>query len=58
MPEDGYSTDSSLTREMRELGSAIEDVELSDKVPLWWRLQQYTADIYVNKTSASPPTPQ
>jgi len=29
-PEDGYSTDSSLSREMRALGPAIEDVDLSD----------------------------
>jgi len=29
-PEDGYSTDSSLSREMRALGPAIENVDLSD----------------------------
>jgi len=29
-PEDGYSTDSSLSREMRALGPAVEDVDLSD----------------------------
>jgi len=29
-PEDGYSTDSSLSIEMRALGPAIEDVDLSD----------------------------
>jgi len=29
-PEDGYSTDSSLSREMRALEPAIEDVDLSD----------------------------
>jgi len=30
VPEDGYFTDSSLRREMRALGPAIEDVDLSD----------------------------
>jgi len=29
-PEDGYSTDSSLSKEMRALGPVIEDVDLSD----------------------------
>jgi len=29
-PEDGYSTDSLLSREMRALGPAIEDVEAAD----------------------------
>jgi len=29
-PEDGYSTDLSLSREMRALAPAIEDVDLSD----------------------------
>jgi len=28
--EDGYSTDASLSREMRALGPAIEDVDLTD----------------------------
>jgi len=44
-PEDGYSTDSSLSRVIRALGPAIEDVDLSD-----------TKD--VNKTSANQPSPQ
>ncbi|XP_070068159.1 uncharacterized protein [Drosophila takahashii] len=30
MPEDGYSTDSSLSREMRAMGPAIDEVDLSD----------------------------
>jgi len=31
-PEDGYSTDSSLSRKMRTLGPAIEDVEVADVI--------------------------
>jgi len=43
-PADGYSTDSSLSRETRALGTAIEDVDFSDTD--------------VNKTSTNKPAPQ
>jgi len=40
-PEDGYSTDSSLSREMPALGPAIEETSATQRRPksLWWRLR-------------------
>jgi len=49
--EDGYSTDSSLSREMRALGPAIEGVDLSDTV-----VKVEAVD--VTKTSTNKPLPQ
>jgi len=51
-PENGYSTDSSLSRKMRALGPAIEDVEEADVTVV------EVAAVDVNKTSANQPTPQ
>jgi len=56
-PEDGYSTDSSLSREMRALGPAIEDVDLSDTEKADVTVVEVAA-VDVNKTSTNQPTPQ
>jgi len=49
-PEDAYSTDSSLSREMRALGPAIEDVDLSDTEEANVTVVE-VAVVNVNKTS-------
>jgi len=52
--EDGYCTDSSLSREIRALGPATEDVDLSDT-----EVADVTvAAVDVNKTSTNQFTPQ
>jgi len=56
-PEDGYSTDSSLSREMRALGSAIEDVDLSDTEEADVTVVEVEA-VDVTKTSTNKPSPQ
>jgi len=56
-PEDGYSTDSSLSREMRALGPAIEDVDLSDRQEADVTVVE-VADVDADKTSANQPTSQ
>jgi len=56
-PKDGYSTDSSLSREMRALGPAIEDVDLSDTEKADVTVVEVAA-VDVNKTSTNQPTPQ
>jgi len=56
-PEDGYSTDSSLSREMRALGPAIEDVDLSDTEEADVT-EEVVAAVDVTKTSTNKPAPQ
>jgi len=56
-PEDGYSTDSSLSREMRALGPAIEDVDLSDTEEADVTVVEVEA-VDVTKTSTNKPSPQ
>jgi len=56
-PEEGYSTDSSLSREMRALGPAIVDVDPSDTEEADVTVVEVAA-VDVNKTSANQPTPQ
>jgi len=55
--EDGYSTDSSLSREMRVLGPAIEGVDLSDTEEADVTVVEVAA-VDVNKTSTNKPAPQ
>jgi len=54
-PEAGYSTDSSLSREMRALGPAIEDVDLIDTEDV---TVVEVAAVDVTKTSTNKPAPQ
>jgi len=54
--EDSYSTDSSLSREMRALGPAIEDVDLSDTEEADVTVVEVEA-ADVNKASTNQPTP-
>jgi len=56
-PEDGYSTDSSLSREMRALGPAFEDVDLSDTEEADVNVVEVEA-VDVTKTSTNKPSPQ
>jgi len=56
-PEDCYSTDSSLSREMRALGPAIEDVDLSDTEEADVTVVEVEA-LDVTKTSTNKPSPQ
>jgi len=56
-PEDGYSTDSSLSREMRALGPAIEDLVLSDTKEADVTVVDVEA-VDVTKTSTNKPSPQ
>jgi len=56
-PEDGFSTDSSLSRETRALGPAIEDVDLSDTEEADVTVVEVAA-VDVNKASTNQPTPQ
>jgi len=56
-PEDGYSTDSSLSREMRALGPAIEDVDLSDTEEADVTVVEVEA-VDVTKISTKKPSPQ
>jgi len=56
-PEDGYSTDSSLSREMRALGPSIEDVDLSDTEEADVTVVDVEA-VDVTKTSTNKPSPQ
>jgi len=56
-PEDGYSTNSSLSREMRALGPAIEDVDLSDTEEADVTVVEAAA-VDVTKTSKNRPAPQ
>jgi len=56
-PEDGYSTDPSLSREMRALGPAIEDVDLSDTEEADVTVVEVEA-VDVTKTSTNKPAPQ
>jgi len=56
-PEDGYSTDSSLSREMRALRPAIEDVDLSDTEEADVTVVEVEA-VDVTKTSTNKPSPQ
>jgi len=53
-PEDGYSTDSLLSREMRALGPAIEDVDLSDTEEAVVTVVEVEA-VDVTKTSTNKP---
>jgi len=53
-PEDGYSTDSSLSIEMRALGPAIEDVDLSDTEEADVTVVEVAA-VDVNKTNKPGP---
>jgi len=56
-PEDGYSTDSLLSREMRALGPAIEDVDLSDTEEANVIVVEVKA-VDVTKTSSNKPAQQ
>jgi len=56
-PKDGYSTDSSLGREMRALGPAIEDVDLTDTEEADVTVEEVAA-VDVTKTSTNKPAPQ
>jgi len=56
-PEDGYSTDSSLSREMRALEPVIEDVDLSDSEEVDVTVVEVEA-VDVTKTSTNKPSPQ
>jgi len=56
-PEDGYSTGSSLSREMRALGPGIEDLDLSITEEADVTVMEVAA-IDVNKTSTSQPPQQ
>jgi len=55
-PEDGYSTDSTLSREMRALGPAIVDVDLSDTEEADVTVVEVAA-VDVNKASTNQPKP-
>jgi len=55
-PDDDYSTDSSLSREMRTLGPAIEDVDLSDTEDADGTVVEVEA-VDVTKTSTNKPSP-
>ncbi|XP_070067913.1 uncharacterized protein [Drosophila takahashii] len=55
-PEDGYSTDSSLSREMRALGPAIDEVDLSDSEADVTVVEVKTGD--VAKTPTDKPSSQ
>jgi len=52
-----YSTDSSLSREMRALGPVIEDVDLSDTEEADITVVEVEA-VDVTKTSTNIPSPQ
>ncbi|XP_044315248.1 uncharacterized protein LOC123037656 [Drosophila rhopaloa] len=56
VPEDGYSTDSSLSREMRAMGPAIDEVDLSDSEADVIVVEVAAGD--VAKTPADQPTSQ
>jgi len=56
-PEDGYSTDSSLSRVMRALGPAIEDVDLCDTEKADVTVVEVEA-VDITKTSTNKPSPQ
>jgi len=56
-PEEGYSTDSSLSREMRALEPAIEDVDLSDTEEADVTVVEVAA-VDVTKTSTNKPASQ
>jgi len=56
-PEDGYSTNSSLSREMRALGPAIENVDLSDTEEADVTVVEVEA-VDVTKTSTNKPSAQ
>jgi len=56
-PEDGYSTDSSLSRGMRTLRPAIENVDLSDTEEADVTVVEVAA-LDVTKTSTNKPAPQ
>jgi len=56
-PQDGYSTASSLSREVRALSPAIADVDLSDTEEADVTVVEVAA-VDVNKTSTNQPTPQ
>jgi len=56
-PEDGYSTDSSLSRETQALGPAIEDADLSDTQEADVTVVEVAA-VDVNKASTNQSTPQ
>jgi len=56
-PNFGYSTHSSLSREMRALGPAIEDVDLSDTEEADVT-EEVVAAVDVTKTSTNKPAPQ
>jgi len=56
-PEDGYSTDSSLSREMRALGPAFENVDPSYTEEADVTVVEVEA-VDVSKTSTNKPSPQ
>jgi len=55
--EDGYSTDSSLSRVMQALGPAIEDVDLCDTEKADVTVVEVEA-VDITKTSTNKPSPQ
>jgi len=56
-PEHGYSTDSSLSREMRALETDIQDVDLSDTEEADVTVVE-VAEVDVNKASTNQLIPQ